>query len=138
MIAFRRLAIASVLALSAFGAASAQTTATPQNDETAGIKIGRGVVCDTEAQARRFATLFGKAGADTALQRVNSEMASETACAMMMIAYRDTEHVSEVSAGSDTLEIVKVTIVAAVTPAGWQMIDNATQYAAVKPKGVSI
>src|SRR5581483_6642382 len=137
MIALRHFTIASIVALSIAGAASAQDTAAPQNDETAGIKIGRGVVCDTEAQARRFAALYAESGADAALKRVNSEAADQTACAMMVIAFRNPEHISEVSTARDALEIVKVTVVAAVTQQGWQLIDNATQYAAVKPAGIA-
>ena len=131
------IALVSSLLLGFAGAAAGQDAAL-QSVGKSGVKIGTGVVCDTEQQARRFADLVGRENLREAMNAVNKEASDPAACAMVVIAFRQSEHVADVETGKAGFEILKVQVIAARTPDGWHMVGETTQYAAMRRPGYAI
>jgi hypothetical protein len=104
-----------------------------------GVQIGKGIVCDTEQQAQRFAALLAdRGGAGAALDTVNKEANNPLACGMAMIAFKPGRHVGDVHNDKGTYKIMEIQIFAAATPQGWRTVNGATQFAAMPVEGIEI
>jgi len=87
------------------------------------VEAGRGLLCDTPEQARRFITLHQQDKA-TALVVVNAE-ANEVVCGMMQVAYIKGEEISREA----QFLIVEIAVVGVNTPLGFRPIPPHKQYA---------
>lgn len=98
----------------------------PLRAQGAEVEQGTGLICDTKEQVERFvATWAGDTPA--ALAAVNAEAGSETACAVAAIFYQRQEEVAQLRLRKATYAIVRITVVAAMTPIGPQPLPQALE-----------
>ncbi|HZP79662.1 MAG TPA: hypothetical protein VFB45_26245 [Pseudolabrys sp.] len=128
--------IAAVLFVSALGLAAARADEQPA--DTTGVQVGKGVVCDTEQQAQRFASLIAEHEPGDALSTVNKEADNPLACGLATVAFKPGKHVGDVHNDKGLFKIMEIKIFAAATPDGWRTVDGATQFAAIPVEGLDI
>jgi len=80
----RTVALVALLATSLATAASFPVRAA--DEEAVDYEVGKALICDTQAQAERFVTLFD-GDAPAAVGIVNAEQHDPTACAIANVAY---------------------------------------------------
>jgi hypothetical protein len=94
------------------------------------VQVGQGVICDTEKQVERFASLISdKTDMPTALQLVNKEAESRTACGVAVIAFVPKKQVANIRNQKGIMKIIEIMIVAAKTDDGWHQVSPTTQFA---------
>jgi P pilus assembly chaperone PapD len=95
-----------------------------------GVSIGSAIICDTSEQAHRFVTLRND-GSETvqALQVINREANSPTACGAAVVAFRPGETIKSERMQSVLVKVVKVTVLAYNNGAGWSPVPETVQYA---------
>ena len=96
------------------------------------ITVGSTIICDTSEQARRFVTLRNDGSeAVQALQVINKEANNPTACGPAVVAFRAGETVQSERIDGKLVKVVKVTVLAYNTGAGWSPIPETVQYAII-------
>jgi hypothetical protein len=96
------------------------------------IAIGSTIICDTSEQARRFVTLRNDGSeAVQALQLINKEANNPTACGPAVVAFRTGETVQSERMDGKLVNVVKVTVLAYNTGAGWSPVPETVQYAII-------
>jgi hypothetical protein len=104
-----------------------------------GINVGRGVICDKPEQAQRFLALRSSGNQTMqALQTVNTEAASPTACGEALVAFRIGEPLQGGRVEGLTVNVVKITVVAFSNGRDWSAVPETVQYAIVAPKGIEV
>lgn len=103
------------------------------------ISVGNTVICDTPDQAKRFVALrSGGSEAIQALQLINKEAANPSACGAAMVAFRPGEANDIGRLDGKPVQVVKVTVLAYNTGAGWSFVPDTVQYAVIIPDGIEI
>ncbi len=96
-----------------------------------GTSVGKGLICDTPAEIERYIALYKKGDDGYAIaQQVNAEVGKPTACGLVFIVFEEGEEITKVRGEAGPARIVKVTIFAINTGAGFQAIPPYEQYAA--------
>jgi hypothetical protein len=97
-----------------------------------GISVGNAIICDTSEQARRFVTLRNDGSeAVQALQLINQEAKNPTACGPAVVAFRSGETIQSERMDGKLVNVVKVTVLAYNTDAGWAPVPETVQYAII-------
>jgi hypothetical protein len=122
------LRLAFVFVLFCFPAGAIAQTAKP--DTTAAI--GAGVVCDSAQQIERYFALKAEgAESEQAVRLVNTEVNNPEACALIVVAFIPRAEVAKVAVSGGMIRVMEITVIAAVTPAGWNSVPAITQYTAL-------
>jgi hypothetical protein len=102
-----------------------------------GLSIGTAIICDTSEQAQRFVKLRNT-GNETvqALQLINTEAKTPTACGAAVVAFRRGEAIGSERIGGERVDLVKITVVAFNNGAGWSPVPATVQYAIIAPPGI--
>ena len=96
------------------------------------VSIGSAIICDTSEQARRFVTLRNDGSeAVQALQVINKEANNPTACGPAVVAFRTGETIKSERMNGKLVKVVKVTVLAYNTGAGWSPVPETVQYAII-------
>lgn len=99
------------------------------------LEVGAGLVCNSAEQVERYLALHAdNQPPDAAIHVVNTEAHDNNACMLAAIAFVRGEQQATVPAPGGVMRIVKVTIIAAQTPAGWARVDHLIQYTAIFEK----
>ena len=136
-----RFAAGASTALLALSLVSGSATAENQLDQISAedVQVGVGVVCDTDMQIKRFATLSEQAGdVKQAINTVNTEAKNPAACAQVVAAFVRGKDVAEVHRAHDSLTVAEITILAVPEGNQWQMVSPVKQYTAFPVKGIDI
>ena len=104
----------------------------------ADIQVGRGLICDTQEQAKRFIALMDGNSAN-ALKTVNAEAKKEDACAVTAIAYvaGDVGETTRSDQGQ-AYRVQPIMVLGVVTPLGLQKVPPFPQFTIVKVEEMSI
>ncbi|HSV24715.1 MAG TPA: hypothetical protein VLJ17_17005 [Xanthobacteraceae bacterium] len=78
--------------------------------QAADYEVGTSLVCDTQAQVKRFVALF-TGDAQAAIQVVNAEEQNPSACVIRNVAYMRGIRVDLARHGDDAFEIVRILVV---------------------------
>ena len=109
--------------------------ATPSGALPAGpgsVSVGSTIICDTSEQAHRFVTLRNDGSAAVqALQVINQEAKNPTACGPAVVAFRSGETIKSERMDGKLVNVVKVTVLAYNTGAGWAPVPETVQYAII-------
>jgi hypothetical protein len=73
-------------------------------------EVGTSLVCDTQAQVKRFVALF-TGDAQAAIQAVNAEEQNPSACVMRNVAYMRGIRVETGRHGESAFEIVRILVI---------------------------
>ena len=92
--------------------------------QAADVQVGTTLVCDTEQQVEHFIAFY-EGDAETAIEAVNAEARSPTACALAEIAYVPGPPLATTRTKVATFQIVRVLVIGIVTPNGVRAIDPA-------------
>src|SRR5579863_2192031 len=86
-----------------------------------GMEVGRGVMCDTLDQVKRFVALRsdGKAP-DLALHTVNGEAGSADACNLGLVQFTAAEPLAKMAVNGRQITIVRITVHAFGNGAAWK------------------
>ena len=96
------------------------------------VSVGSTIICDTSEQARRFVTLRNDGSAAVqALQVINQEAKNPTACGPAVVAFRSGETIRSERMDGKLVNVVKVTVLAYNTGAGWAPVPETVQYAII-------
>ena len=115
---------------------------TPSNalpNQQKDITVGSTIICDTSEQAHRFVTLRNDGSeAVQALQVINKEANNPTACGPAVVAFRSGETVKSERMGGKFVNVVKVTVLAYNTGAGWSPVPETVQYAIIASTDIEV
>jgi hypothetical protein len=100
------------------------------------MEIGRGVMCDTFDQVKRFVALRsdGKER-DVALLTVNGEARDAGACNFGLVQFSAAEPVAHVALNGRPVLIVKITVHAFGNGSAWKQVPETVQFTAVPEQG---
>jgi hypothetical protein len=100
-------------------------------------EVGRGVLCNTKEQVERFIALrdHGKE-AHRALQMVNDEAQSATACNYVMVMFTSEKPIEQVTINARLVYILQITVKAFDHGTGWRQVPETVQYTAFVEKGL--
>lgn len=100
------------------------------------MQVGRGVMCDTLDQVKRFVALRsdGKAP-ELALLAVNSEARNADACNLGIVQFTAAEPIATVAAMGREVTIVRITVHAFGNGTAWKQVPETVQYTAVPEQG---
>lgn len=108
-------------------------------DEHKGVQIGRGVICDTQEEVKRYVTLFD-GDSDAALGAVNREAQKADACIVAAIVFipgseNTSENVTDAMARNEkegAFRIVPILVTGVVKPHGIEQVPPFPQFTLVK------
>jgi hypothetical protein len=80
-------------------------------------EVGASLVCDTQAQVKRFVTLF-TGDAQAAIRVINAEEHNPSACVMRNVAYMRGIRVETARHGDSAFEIVRILVIGIETDRG--------------------
>jgi hypothetical protein len=133
-----RIAIA-LLAAASMASAAAATTVPQPNDNPEQVRIGTGVICDTQDEVSHFVQLMGEHDPRGALIAVNRQVANPAACGMATVAFRTGKKIGEVRTSKGAFTIIEIEILAGTVNGSWQMMTPARkQYTAVAVEGYDV
>jgi hypothetical protein len=99
------------------------------------VEIGVGLICNSEAQVQRYLALHSPdRSPDLAIQVVNTEAHDPTACSLASIAFVRGNESGAVQVTGGVMKIMRITVVAAQTPLGWQPVTGLVQFTAIFEK----
>jgi hypothetical protein len=100
------------------------------------MEVGRGVICGTADQVKRFVALRsdGKEQ-DAALLTVNGESVQAAACNLGLVRFNSAEPVGEMVLNGRPVTIVKITVHAIGNGYEWKEVPDVVRYTAVPQKG---
>jgi hypothetical protein len=101
------------------------------------IQVGTGLVCDTQEQAERFATLYD-GDTETAIGTINAEEHNATACAVVTMTYMPGPPLATVRKSDMTLQVVPIVVLGLVTPDGIQAVEPARFFSVQAVEGYEI
>jgi len=129
------LAAAAAILLS--GAAHAQTTALPQQEDQPAMGVG--IICDTPDEARHFITLRAQGTeAENAMQSINAAAKNPRACGLAAIVYTRDAIVANEKLGGKLVQVVRINVLAGYNGSGWQRVSDMVQYAILEGGGETI
>jgi hypothetical protein len=101
--------------------------------------VGRGVLCNTEQQVERFIALRdGGKEPVRAMQIVNDEAQSASACNYTMVMFTDDQAVAQVAINGRLVHIIRLTVQAFDHGTGWRQVPDIVQFTATVEKGAMI
>jgi hypothetical protein len=108
----------------------------PANAQERGLEVGRGVICESADQVKRFVVLrsAGKAP-DAALQTVNEEMKDSGGCGFSFVMFTSADPIAEMSVHGRPVSIVKLTVRAFGSGSAWTQVPAAVRYTAEPENG---
>ncbi|MBV9559909.1 MAG: hypothetical protein JOY90_05525, partial [Bradyrhizobium sp.] len=108
----------------------------PAKAQEGNVEVGRGVICDSADQVRRFVALrsAGKAP-DAALQTVNEDIKDAGSCGFSLVMFTSADPIAEMSVQGRPVSIVKITVHAFATGSAWTQVSPAVRYTAEPEKG---
>ena len=126
-----------LLAMTALALCAAPLQAT--EDQTGELKVGSGIICDTEEQALRILALRNE-GSEMphAALVVNQEVSNPHACGPAKVAVSKVEEVRKAQMGGKQATVMKMTIKAISDGTKWVQVPDTVQYAIVIPAGEEI
>ena len=100
------------------------------------MEIGRGVMCDTFDQVKRFVALRsdGKER-DVALLTVNGEARDAGACNFSLVQFNAAEPIAHMALNGRPVTIVKIAVHAVGNGSAWKQVPETIQYTAVPEQG---
>ena len=100
------------------------------------VEVGRGVICESADQVKRFVALrsAGKAP-DAALQAVNEEVTDAGGCRFSLFMFTGADPIAEMSLQGRPVSIVKITVHAFASGSAWTQVPAAVRYTAEPEKG---
>src|SRR5205823_800286 len=94
-------------------------------------EVGRGVLCNTEQQVERFVTLRdGGKEPNRAMQIVNEEAQSATACSYAMVIFTSDKPIAQLILNGRLVHIIQITVQAFDHGTGWKRVPDMVQYTA--------
>lgn len=118
----------------ALGLAAAPALAQTPNYE---IETATGVICDTSAQAERFALLYAGKAQD-AIRQVNVEVGNDKACALARFEFIRGDKISTARSREDAHDIVRVLVIGLETPQGMRRGRPMEQFTPIKLDEVAV
>jgi hypothetical protein len=94
------------------------------------VQVGTGLLCDTQQQAERFATLYD-GDAAVAIRTVNAEEQNPTACGVVAMAYVAGPPLSTARTKDHTFEIIQVLVIGVITQNGIRSVEPAHFFSVV-------
>jgi hypothetical protein len=101
--------------------------------------VGRGVLCDTLEQMKRFVALRddGKA-AEQAIKLINDEARNASACNMVMVMFSSRKPIAELAIHGHIVSLVELTVHAFGDGVMWKRVPEVKQYTLVPEKGQNV
>jgi hypothetical protein len=90
-------------------------------------EVGTGLVCDTQAQVKRFVALF-TGDAHSAIRVVNAEEQNPSACVVRNVAYMRGIRVDLARHGDNAFEIVRILVVGIKGDAGIVPVEPSVHF----------
>ena len=108
----------------------------PARAQDQGLEVGRGVMCDTFEQVKRFVALRsdGKER-DIALLIVNGEAKDAGACNFGLVKFSAAEPLAEMAVKGRPVTIVKIEVYAFGNGSAWMQVPETVQYTAIPGNG---
>jgi hypothetical protein len=102
-------------------------------------EVGRGVICDTAKQVEQFVT-YRNHGMEprTALQAVNDEAHSTSACNYAMVVFTSDKPVIVMTMNGRLVHILQITVLAFGDGSAWKRMPDTVQYTPIIKKGLVI
>jgi hypothetical protein len=103
------------------------------------VTTGHGIICDTEAQLKRYAELYAKGDlSNLVAEKVNEEVGRKTACGIAHIAFVVGQSHGQVRTADGPYTVTQVLIIGVNLGHGWQRVRPFTQFTlvTVKEEGV--
>ena len=133
-----RIALALLAAVSMSSAGLAATVSS-QDDDPQQVRIGTGVICDTQDEVAHFVQLMGENDPHGALIAVNRQVANPAACGLATVAFRTGKKIGEVRPSKGAFSIMEIEILAGTVEGQWHMMTPArTRYTAIELAGYDI
>lgn len=127
-----------VMPLALLAALSSSAAAQQSIEGDSQIQVGRGLICDTQGQAERYAVLFD-GDAEKAIETVNDEANQENACGVASVAFMlASDETKTVRSGGRTFKILHILVMGVVTPGGLQRVSPLPQYTLVKVDEIEV
>jgi len=133
-----RIAIALLAAASISSAGLAATP--PAHDDTPDqVRIGTGVICDTQDEVAHFVQLMGEHDPRGAMIAVNRQVANPAACGMATVAFQTGKKIGEVRTSKGAFTILEIEILAGTVDGDWHMMTpTRRQFTAVAVEGLDV
>jgi hypothetical protein len=103
--------------------ASAQAAEDPPVD----YEVGANLVCDTQTQAERFASVFA-GDVQAAIRVINAEEHNPSACAIVNVAYMRGAKVAMARHGDKAFEVTRILVVGVETEDGMRPVRPAVYF----------
>lgn len=131
----RRLLLAGAMLCASMGMTGAQAPGVSSEP----VNVGSTIICDTSQQAQRFLVLRNT-GTETsqALQLVNTEAKTESACGAAVVAFQTGEQIGLDRVEGKRVKIVKVTVLAYNNGDGWKPVPATVQFAIMPLPGIEV
>jgi hypothetical protein len=102
----------------------------------AGVEVGRGVICGTAEQVRKFVTLRSAGREpDAALTAVNQGAGDGAACNFGYVMFSDEERIAELSINGRPVAILRIVVHAFGNGSAWRRVPQTVQYTPMPEKG---
>jgi hypothetical protein len=100
------------------------------------MEVGRGVMCDTFDQVKRFVALRSNGKeSNVALLTVNGEAGEARACNFGLVQFSAAEPLANMAINGRPVTIVRITVHAFSNGSAWKQIPETVQYTAVPEQG---
>jgi hypothetical protein len=100
------------------------------------MEVGRGVICGTPDQVKRFIGLRSDGREqDSALLMVNAESTEAGACNLGLVMFDSPEPIGEMVLNGKPITIVKIKVHAIGNGYGWKEVPEIVRFTAVPQKG---
>jgi hypothetical protein len=110
-----------------------------QETQTFDQAVGRGVLCDTQEQMKRFVALRDdRMEAEQAIKVVNEEARNASACNLVMVMFTSRKPIAELTIHGHIVSLVEITVHAFGDGVVWKRVPAVKQYALVPEKGQNV
>ena len=131
----RTVALVALLATSLATAASFPVRAA--DEEAVDYEVGKALICDTQAQAERFVTLFD-GDAPAAVGIVNAEQHDPTACAIANVAYVRGPSLGTARNRDNAFEIVRILVIGVQSESAMRPVRPAAYFSLLRVKEFAV
>jgi hypothetical protein len=107
------------------------------DDQAVDYEVGKALICDTQAQAERFVTLF-HGDAPAAIGVVNAEQHNPTACAIANVAYVPGPSLGTARNRDDAFEIVRILVVGVQAENAMRPVRPAAYFSLLRVKEFAV
>lgn len=102
------------------------------------IRVGTGVICDTQDEAQEFVRIMSEHDAGSALQEINGKASNPMACGMATVAFRTGKSLGEIRTSKGSFDIYQIEVVAGAVDGSWREVPSRLQFTAMAVKGLDI